>query len=170
MFIGLGSIADVTATIQKIEGWAPGTLSYRNNNPGNLRCQPSGVPFSYQSAAGATGCDSANFAVFSSADGGSQALNTQVTIDAGRGLSIQEFINKYAPADDGNNPTSYAAAIAAATGLSVTDPLSAALDGSTIPDTSGSSGESAVWSGISGGMLLAGAAVLSLLAFSLHKN
>jgi hypothetical protein len=164
MLIGLGSITNVAATIQRIEGWYPGSLSYRNNNPGNLRCQPSGVPFSYQTRNGATGCDSGNFAVFSSSDGGSQALNDQIDIDASAGLSIADFTKKYAPAQDGNDPASYAAQIAAASGVSVSDPLSSALlDGSSSPVISTDSTGLSTDQPVSTSVLLLGAAALALV-------
>ena len=116
----IGSIQSVANTIQTIEGYYPGSLAYRNNNPGNLE---------YAGQAGAT--QSGRWAVFSSYDQGYNALENQIQIDANRGLTIQQFINKYAPAKDGNDPTSYAAQIAAAEGLSVNDPLSMAISGSS---------------------------------------
>ena len=114
----LGDLQTVASTIQQIEGWAPGTRSYRNQNPGNLRCA---------NQAGMIGCDPQGFAIFPDYQTGLTAEENQIQLDANRGLSIQDFIAKYAPASDGNNPTSYAAQLAAASGLSVTDPLSAAL-------------------------------------------
>lgn len=114
----LGDLKTVASTIQQIEGWAPGTRSYRNNNPGNLRCA---------NQAGMLSCDPQGYAVFPDYQTGLTAEENQIQLDAGRGLSIQDFIAKYAPASDGNNPTSYAAQLAAASGLSVNDPLSAAI-------------------------------------------
>lgn len=116
----IGSIQSVANTIQTIEGYYPGSLAYRNNNPGNL-------VFANQPGATQNGA----FASFSSYDQGYQALQRQIQLDANRGLTIQQFINKYAPASDGNDPTSYAAQIAAAEGLSVNDPLSMAISGSS---------------------------------------
>lgn len=121
----LGDLATVASTIQQIEGWAPGTRSYRNNNPGNLR---------YAGQPGAIGQDAQGFAIFPDYQSGLTALDNQITLDASRGQSISQFTNIYAPASDGNNPTSYAAQIAAAAGLSPSDSLSAAIAG-----TSGSS-------------------------------
>jgi len=126
MLVGFGDISTVANTIQTIEGWFPGSLSYRNNNPGNL---------TFANQAGATPVQVCNpmchtFASFDSYASGYAALENQISLDASRGESIQDFINKYAPASDNNNPTSYAAQIAAATGLSVNDPLSSALSGS----------------------------------------
>jgi len=118
--IGFGDLATVAATIQQIEGWAPGTRSYRNNNPGNLM---------YVGQAGSTGADPQGFAIFPDYQTGLTALDNQITLDASRGQSIAQFTSIYAPASDGNNPTSYAAQIAAAAGLSPSDSLSAAIAG-----------------------------------------
>lgn len=122
---GLGSLQSVADTIQQIEGWFPGSSSYRNNNPGNLR-YPTPI-------LGATGVDSSGFLIFPDYATGRAAEEHQITLDASRGLSIQEFIAKYAPASDQNNPAGYAASLAAGEGLSVTDPLSAALEPSSSP-------------------------------------
>lgn len=129
MLLGMGDINTVAQTIQKVEGYYPGTAAYRNNNPGNLRCCGTGVPCGIQSSAGATGCEAGtNFAVFPSYQAGYNGLLSQIQLDASRGLSISQFINKYAPASDNNNPTSYGAQIANASGLNVNDPLSWAID------------------------------------------
>ena len=111
---GYSGVANI---IQTIEGWFPGSVSQSNNNPGNLV---------YAGQPGATGASSSGFAVFPTVQAGYQALLNQINLDASRGLTIAQFAAKYAPAQDGNDPTSYAAQLAAATGLSVNDPLSAA--------------------------------------------
>ena len=103
--VGLGSFDTVAQTIQTVEGWFPGSLSQRNNNPGNLR--PAGQP----------GCTPVGgFCSFASYQAGYQALLDQISLDAARGETIGQFLNKYAPAQDSNNPTSYAATGGTATG------------------------------------------------------
>lgn len=114
---GFGQFTSVANEIQQLEGWFSGSVSQTNNNPGNLM---------YAGQPGATGQTSAGFAVFPTYQAGYQALLNQIGLDASRGLTIAQFAQKYAPAQDGNDPTSYAAQIAAATGLSVNDPLSSA--------------------------------------------
>ena len=110
---GLGSFDTVAQTIQTVEGWFPGSLSQRNNNPGNLR--PAGQP----------GCTPVGgFCQFPSYQAGYQALLDQISLDASRGETIGQFLSKYAPAQDSNDPESYAATVAAATGRSVSDLLS----------------------------------------------
>ena len=128
---GLGAVTQVldpstTATIagviQQQEGWYPGSVAYRNNNPGNLI---------YAGQAGATrGAD--GFAVFDSYSDGLAALNNQLQLYAGRGMSISDMMNVYAPATQaGNNPTLYASRIADALGVDPSTRLADLAGGST---------------------------------------
>lgn len=129
MLIGLGQTSGAAAianAIQKMEGYYPGSVAYTNNNPGNLM---------YAGQPGAIGQDAQGFAIFPDYQTGLTALDNQITLDASRGQSISQFTSIYAPSSDGNNPTSYAAQIASAAGLSPSDSLSAAIAGGT-PDTS----------------------------------
>lgn len=100
--------ATIASTIQQVEGYYPGSVAYRNNNPGNLR---------YVGQAGATGADANGFAIFPDYATGRQALNDQIQLYAARGLSVQGMMNIYAPASDGNDPNSYAARVAGALGV-----------------------------------------------------
>lgn len=100
--------ATIASTIQKVEGYYPGSVAYRNNNPGNLV---------YVGQAGATGADANGFAIFPDYATGLQALNNQIQLYAARGLSIQGMMQIYAPASDGNDPNSYAAQVAGALGV-----------------------------------------------------
>jgi hypothetical protein len=124
---GLGDINTIAQTIQKVEGYSPGSLSYRLNNPGNL------VYAGQSNATPVQVCNPTchNFASFPTYDAGYSALENQINLDASRGLTIAQFTAKYAPSQDGNDPASYAAQLAAASGLSVSDPLSSALGGSS---------------------------------------
>ena len=112
--LGVAQVLDTTttntiaATIQQVEGYYPGTLAYQNNNPGNLI---------FVGQAGATK-GAGGFAKFATYDDGKQALDDQIQLYAARGMSIQDMMNVYAPASDGNNPTAYAAQIASALGVS----------------------------------------------------
>jgi hypothetical protein len=94
----------------------------------------------YAGQPGATGQDPQGFAIFPDYQTGLTALDNQITLDASRGQTIAQFTSIYAPASDGNNPTSYAASIASATGLSPSDSLSAAIangSSSTVDTSSG---------------------------------
>ena len=134
---GFGDISTVASAIQQIEGWyLPGTpgypagsLSYRNNNPGNLTFanQPGATPVQVCNPTCTT------FADFDTVADGQAALDNQIEVMASRGETIQQAINIYAPAAAGNNPQTYAAQIAAASGLTVNDPLSAALGTGSAP-------------------------------------
>lgn len=125
---GLGSLEVFAQTIQRVEGWFPpgpgypaGSVSYRNNNPGNLIYTPY-----YAAHFGATPCDG-GFCRFPDVATGWAALRHQIELDAARGLSIAAMMRKYAPAEDGNDPASYAATIARALGVPVTTPVALAI-------------------------------------------
>jgi hypothetical protein len=118
--LGAPSILDdatvntIAQAIQQQEGYYPGSLAYTNNNPGNLI-------FVGQSGAvqGAGG-----FAKFPDYSTGYRALLNQIQLYASRGMTIQDMMNVYAPAGQGSNdPTAYAATIAAAVGASPDTPL-----------------------------------------------
>ena len=67
------------------------------NNPGNLR-------FANQTEA--TGKDDRGFAIFPNAEEGWDALYRQIELDKGRDLTLDKFINKYAPPSE-NDTTAY---------------------------------------------------------------
>lgn len=122
---GLGSIDTVAQAIQQQEGFYAGTLAWINNNPGNL------IP------AGQSGCTpgAGGFCSFPAYEQGYQALLNQISLDASRGYTILQFTTKYLGGDPNNpgtapggDPNVYARNLAAATGLSVDDPLSAAVN------------------------------------------
>jgi hypothetical protein len=69
----------------------------RNNNPGNLR---------FASQKEATGQDDKGFAIFLDAPAGFRALHAQIELDRQRGLTVKDFIGKYAPPSE-NNTTNY---------------------------------------------------------------
>jgi hypothetical protein len=119
-----GAFDAIDAAIQQTEGWFPGSISYRLNNPGNLLYagQPGATPHPITTSNGVVHV----FAEFPTYEAGYAALDRQVALDASRGETIAQFTKKIAPASDANDPTSYAAILARAAGLSVNDPLSAA--------------------------------------------
>lgn len=129
---GLGTLdpsaaQTIASTIQQVEGYYPGSLAYRNNNPGNLIY--AGQPGATQGTNG--------FAVFDSYADGYQALLNQLNNYASRGMTISSMMAVYAPAAQaGNDPGSYANQIAASLGVDPNAPLTslgAPVDGS-IPD------------------------------------
>ena len=116
MAIAPSSISTIASTIQQIEGYYPGTLAYRNNNPGNLV---------YTGQPGATR-GTGGFAIFDSYQDGWNALQRQIQLYADRGLTIEQMMAIYAPASDPrNNPAAYAQSIAATLGV---DPSTALAD------------------------------------------
>lgn len=89
------------------------TLAYRNNNPGNLR---------FAGQAGATQGEG-GFAKFSTPEAGYAALKAQIQLDASRGLTLGQFINKYAPPTE-NDTNLYINQIAQATGANANTAIS----------------------------------------------
>lgn len=67
-----------------------GTLADKNNNPGNLR---------FVGQAGATQGDG-GFAKFNTPEDGWLALQNQIRLDQSRGLTLAQFVEKYAPSTE----------------------------------------------------------------------
>lgn len=108
-----GKIQTWADAIKAFEGWFPGSRSFRNNNPGNLR------------VAGDLGTDSGGYGVFSSAEAGMAALTSDLQAKARKypNETLAEIMQRYAPASDGNDPLKYAKFVASKLGASVTDTL-----------------------------------------------
>ncbi len=117
------AVNTLAAAIQTQEDYYPGSVAYRNNNPGNL-------VYAGQSGArrGADG-----FAVFPSYDLGLAALKNQIYLDASRGTdvtgrpirNVQELISSWAPASDPrNNTPAYISSVVRQTGYAPDAPLS----------------------------------------------
>lgn len=87
-------------------------LAKVNNNPGNLR---------FVGQTGATQGEG-GFAKFSTPQAGYQALKNQISLDSSRGLSLSQFINKYAPPVE-NNTSQYLQQIIKATGANSNTPI-----------------------------------------------
>lgn len=87
-------------------------LAQVNNNPGNLRFagQPGATP------------GEGGFARFPSPQAGVQALQRQIQLDAGRGLTLAQFINKYAPPVE-NDTNLYLQQMVQATGATPNTPV-----------------------------------------------
>lgn len=76
-----------------------GTISWWNNNPGNLRDSEKGV--------GRVG----GFAVFNTYEEGQDALWRLAKSDNYNSLTLPEFVHKYAPGKDGNDEAAYVSAL-----------------------------------------------------------
>lgn len=96
------------------------TLAGKNNNPGNLR---------YTGQAGATQ-GVGGFAAFPTPEAGFQALMDQINLDASRGETVSQFINKYAPPSE-NDTATYISQFNKALGSTGDTPLSS-LDPSQV--------------------------------------
>ena len=96
----LEALADA---IMQFEGWKPGSRSWRNRNPGNLRPYNSSQP-----------TDGQNYRVFPSLSDGFEALtqDLEAKFSGSHGLNhsstLLDLLNIYAPAGDANDPSQYA--------------------------------------------------------------
>ena len=93
-------------------------ISYVNNNPGNL-------VYAGQEGAkrGEKRSDGTYWAKFSTPDAGFNALQNQVKLDASRGLTLNSFINKYAPSSE-NDTKTYVAQVSQRLGVDPRTPIS----------------------------------------------
>lgn len=101
--------------IQTFEGWFPGSHSYRNNNPGNLKFT------TWTQGQGATGQDSSGFAVFPNYETGRTALTALLMLRVRQHpeWTILDLFNSYAPPSDNNPTAQYAATVAKNAGVTV---------------------------------------------------
>lgn len=129
-------IDSMAVAIARMEGYMdaaynprPGTIAYRNNNPGNLRVWGS-LP------------QQSGYAVFPTAAEGWGALKIQIRLNLDRGLTLYEFFGGkpgvypgYAPAADANHPKQYAEFVAAQVGIPpdavIRDAVAAAAPGAS---------------------------------------
>lgn len=111
-----GILSTMALAIQEFEGWYPGSRSYRNNNPGNLRWFGSNIPWK-----GATGVDETGHVIFDCYNSGFNALVYQLRLAFenrsgvyNSAMSLYEFFRKYAE----GNQTAYAEYVAKRLGVS----------------------------------------------------
>lgn len=92
----------IAAAIAQYEGSALAGGGWRNNNPGNLRDAAGSIWPEYAH-------DARGFVIFPDADTGWYWLRHQIWLDmVERGLSLWEFISKYAPGSENNTAAYYA--------------------------------------------------------------
>jgi hypothetical protein len=116
----------IAQTIQQVEGYYPGTLAYRNNNPGNL------VYTSYYAQNYGAVPGDGGFAKFPDYGTGYAALQHQVQVDAGRGDSFYDLTYSWLGSGQGGDWRSYAETIAGSLGV---DPSSRVQDTLTATDS-----------------------------------
>jgi len=95
---------ELALAIREFEGWFPGSRSFRNKNPGNLR-----------DGAGNIGNDSDGFARFETYHHGMYALLRDLhkkcigatTTSLGPGSDLRGLVEVYAPTGDGNHVGNY---------------------------------------------------------------
>lgn len=112
--------------IQRFEGWIVGSVSYINNNPGNIKY------FGGEKWLGQVGVDQRGFVIFDTYEHGRRALIKLLTNAATGALmprytpqmSIYDFFSRYAPSSDNNEPKTYAEFVAGQVGVSPNEPIS----------------------------------------------
>jgi RHS repeat-associated protein len=93
-----------------------GSLSWRNNNPGNMR------DTAFAESEGAIG-EAHGFAVFPTVDAGTQALGDLLQTNTYQGLTVGQAISRYAPPVE-NDTANYTNMIGQFTGIDPTTPMS----------------------------------------------
>lgn len=121
----MATLEQLADAIKRVEGYYPpggdfptGSIAFRNNNPGNII-----YTSYYANKFGAVAGNPPKYSRFPTYAVGYQALKHQIELYIGRGLTLQEMISKWAPADDGNDPQSYTATLSASLGISPDVPL-----------------------------------------------
>lgn len=113
-----GLLDDLKNAMAQFEGFnVPGSRAQRNNNPGNLRA-----------GAGQIGTDAAGYAIFPDLATGWAAFERQIRLDAGRGLTLAQFIGKYAPPSE-NDTQGYLGFVTSRLGVSPGTSLSELISG-----------------------------------------
>lgn len=109
-------LSELCLAFQMHEGWFPGSRSYRNRSPGNLRINAS-IAQIYGASSDAEG-----FAVFKNYDIGFRALADDVLakiqgrskhIDYAKNPTFLDMLRVYAPTADHNSPEQYCNALCA---------------------------------------------------------
>ena len=120
---GGNMVNKIAQAIKKFEGWYPGSRSFRNNNPGNIRWSGS-VPSDGSGSGvlrGAIGKDETNHLIYRSESDGWNALIFQIRIAiTGKSsvyspsMNLYQFFEQYAE----GNQKSYAETVAYEIGVS----------------------------------------------------
>jgi hypothetical protein len=127
-----GALDTIAQSIQQVEGYYPGTLAYRNNNPGNL------VYTSYYAQNYGAVQGDGGFSKFPDYDTGYSAMLHQIQVDSSRGDSIYDLTYSWLGSGQGGDWQSYAETIANNLGVDpntkVADLISGyTTNGSTFP-------------------------------------
>jgi hypothetical protein len=140
------ALSALAAAIKTQEGWYPGSLSFRNNNPGNLR---------YVGQAGAVPGEG-GFAKFPSEAAGDAALQNQIVLDASRGtdaagrpvVTVADLIESWAPSSE-NDTGAYISSVVTQTGFPADASLNDLGSGSSLalPDLPSEAGLLEVFAG-----------------------
>lgn len=122
------------AYAQLREGWFPGSLSYVNNNPGNLKFVGQPLALNTGPKDGSELCKFANYGdgyktlydMFLDDCSGKSEVHpaTETVTEYYQGIMVKGvYVNGYAPSSDNNDPISYAAGAAGAMNVSTNTQL-----------------------------------------------
>ena len=123
---------DLAQWIAQMEGFnTPGTIAARNNNPGNLRYDPTQI--------GQENTVNGKFATFATPEDGWAALQRYIENKAASDVTLRQFIYTYAPPVE-NDTTNYLNYLSSKLGIGADSPLSVLGSGSYGTDNADSSG------------------------------
>lgn len=116
----MATVQQLANSIAQMEGWnVAGSISNRNNNPGNLRYAPNQI--------GTEDTVNGKFATFATPQDGWSAL--QDYIRNNQNLTLRDFTYKYAPPVE-NDTSNFLSYLSGQTGIGADETLSGVLDGS----------------------------------------
>lgn len=112
----MASIQDLMQALAQMEGFnKQGTISQRNNNPGNLRYDKGQI--------GQETTVNGKYATFASVQDGWNALENYINGKADKGMTLRSFISMYAPPSE-NNTSNYLTFLVNKLGIGADDPIS----------------------------------------------
>ena len=104
-------LTDLALAVQKHEGWHPGSMSFRRNNPGNLRSAKTGKFLVFENYF--KGFSELKYDLHMKIIGVAKSVLNYISRSGQHyeRLTFQTIISIYAPSEDFNNPVSYCNAL-----------------------------------------------------------
>lgn len=110
--------------IMQYEGWKPGSRSFRNSNPGNLRDSPFKLGMDGGMCTFKTFADGWNALVFDVKCKATGRTRTSLSGDS----TMRDFFDIYAPKIDNNEPNKYCLYVCDRVGVSPDDKLKSLME------------------------------------------
>jgi hypothetical protein len=101
-------LVQLAYAIQQFEGWYKGSLSYRNNNPGNLKWSPLMDELGLKKSDGFVKFQTYMQGLFALLHDLHSKCLGKTSTNLGPKSTVLELFKTYAPASDKNNPEGYA--------------------------------------------------------------